>query len=332
MTAALLLLALVGHAFLWIGLVNRLHAVGARRSIIKLATIGYFLCAVLILIGIGWWCVWRFAADDGKLGLVIAAYVAVCWAVAPVTLLRFLWLRVVRRPPAILRFHGRRRAEINPASAAGEPAHHWLTRLPLNEILQLEVSQWVLDLPRLPPKLDGLSIVHLSDLHFTGRVGKAYFREVVRVSNELQPDLVCLTGDMVDRTACLDWIPDTLGRLTARHGVYFILGNHDRRVGAGRLRRMLEHNGLVSVGGRWLSIEISGAPVLLAGNEEPWFDGGFREVHAAPERPPIAMGGCLGSGSHALRGNLLVPTLRVEPSDAERRRQCVPTQSVGTRG
>ena len=191
------------------------------------------------------------------------------------TLLRLVWLRVVRRPPAILRFHGRRRAEINVASAtaAGKPAHHWLARLPLNEILQLEVSQGVLDVPRLAPKLDRLSIVHLSDLHLTGRVGKAYFHEVVRASNELQPDLVCITGDIVDRSACLDWIPDTLGRLTARHGVYFILGNHDLRVDAGRLRRMLEQSGLVNLGDRWLAIEIAGTPVLLAGNQRPWFGG-----------------------------------------------------------
>ena len=114
----------------------------------------------------------------------------------------------------------------------------------------------------LAPTLDGLSILHLSDLHFTGRVDKAYFHEVVRVSNDLQPDLVCITGDIVDRSACLDWIPDTLGRLTARHGVYFVLGNHDLRVDAGRLRRMLEECGLVSLGDRQLSIEIGGMPVL----------------------------------------------------------------------
>ena len=113
-------------------------------------------------------------------------------------------------------------------------------------------------------------------------MGKAYFHEVVRISNELQPDLVCMTGDIVDRSACLDWIPDTLGRLTARHGVYFILGNHDRRVDAGRLRRMLEQSGLVSLGGRWLPIEIGGAPVLLAGNERPWFDGPVRVRANAP--------------------------------------------------
>jgi hypothetical protein len=38
------------------------------------------------------------------------------------------------------------------------------------------------------------------------------------------------------------------------------------------------------------------------------------------------------SGSHAVRGNTIFPRLRVGPGDAERRQQCVPTRSVGTRG
>jgi uncharacterized protein len=126
--------------------------------------------------------------------------------------------------------------------------------------------------PRLPPALDGLSIVHFSDTHFTGRVGKSFFHEAVRVCNELQPDLVCITGDIVDRSSCIDWIPDTLGRLTARHGVYFVLGNHDRRVDVERLRRTLVDSGLVDLGGRWLRLEIGGTPVELGGHEGPWFD------------------------------------------------------------
>ncbi len=159
---------------------------------------------------------------------------------------------------------------VSAAASAAELAHHPLVHLPWNEILQLEVVQWVLDVPRLPPALDGLSIVHFSDLHLTGRVGKAYFRELVRFSNELRPDLVCITGDLIDRAACLDWFADTLGQLVARHGVYFILGNHDCNVDLGRLRRTLNQQGLIDLGGRWMTIEIGGTPVVLAGNERPW--------------------------------------------------------------
>ena len=91
--------------------------------------------------------------------------------------------------------------------------------------------------------------------------------------NELKPDLVCITGDIVDHPACFDWLPDTLGQLASRHCVYFILGNHDRKVDFVRLRQILQECGLVDLGGRSLRIEINDTPLLLTGNERPWFDG-----------------------------------------------------------
>jgi uncharacterized protein len=271
MNVVLLLLALAGHAFLWIGLINRLHAIGMRRAIVKALTLVCFLCAAMIPLG---GLAWYGSSSRGVASHVLGAYAVLCGIAAPMTLLRLAWIRAAQRRPSVVRFHGKHRAEIDPAAAAvtaSESLHHPLVRLPWNEILQLEVTRWTLELPRLPPALEGLTIVQLSDFHYTGRVGKAYFREVVRASNELRPDLLCITGDIIDREACLDWIPETLGRLTARHGVYCILGNHDRRIAPPRLRRLLADGGLVDLGGRWLPIQIGGTPLLLAGNERPWF-------------------------------------------------------------
>ena len=70
----------------------------------------------------------------------------------------------------------------------------------------------------------------------------------------------------------MDWLADTLGQLVARHGVYYVLGNHDCSVDLGRLRRTLDQSGLIDLGGRWIMIEIGGTPVVLAGNERPWID------------------------------------------------------------
>jgi predicted MPP superfamily phosphohydrolase len=302
----LLLFALLGHAFFWIGLVNRLHALGFRRRIINVATLTCFLLAAVMPFGIVVWlymksphgCAivpWRLAAREfGQNGLV-KAYAVGCWTVAAATLLRLVWLRWALRTPPLVRFHGRRRAKIDARAAeysTAETAHHFITRLPLNEILRLDVTDWTLDVPRLAPALDGLSIVHLSDLHFTGRVGKAFFREVVRTSNELQPDLVALTGDLFESAEFLDWIPDTLGRLTARYGVYFILGNHDRRThDLPRLRRTLDQSGLIDMGGRRRQIEINGHPVLLLGNELPWTNSeGDVESDMCGTHPPAACG------------------------------------------
>jgi hypothetical protein len=279
MEVFLLLLALLGHAFLWIGIVNRLHALGIRRWKVKLATASCFLLSLAAPAAVGWLylrdCPDFRISENGTVPFV-ALYIILCWFVLAATLLRIAYFRLFLRPTAVLRYHGTRRIKIDIESAAldkSEKSHHILARLPLNEILRLEASDWAIEVPRLAPALDGLSIVQLTDLHFTGRVGKAYFREVVRACNENHPDLVAVTGDIVDARKCLDWVADTLGRLVARHGVFFILGNHDLRVGYDRLRREMEQCGLIDLGNRCRRIEIHGQPVLLAGNELPWIDG-----------------------------------------------------------
>lgn len=275
MNAVFLLLALLGHGFFWVGLVNRLHATGLQRRIVKRTTLIIFAILGLTPIGLACWYLVdpSFLQRGGAITFAIKAYGFLCAAVATVTLLRLAFLQYRHRLPSVVRFHGRRRLDINPEAAAADPAeleHHPMSRLPRNEALQLDLVQWILDVPRLPPALDGLSIVHLSDWHFTGLIGKAYFREVVRVANDLQPDLICITGDIMDHTACFDWLPDILGRLKAKHGVYFVLGNHDCKVDVPRLRNVLCDCGLIDVGGRCTPVEINGAPILFAGNEQPW--------------------------------------------------------------
>jgi hypothetical protein len=143
--------------------------------------------------------------------------------------------------------------------------------LPGNQLLELSVHQKTIRIPRLPDRLSGFTITHLTDTHLTGKVAKMYFEEVVRRTNELDSDVIAVTGDLFDKTACLDWIPDIFGKLQARHGVYFILGNHDLRVDSTELRRRLSDVGLVDVGGQWTSVNVNDTPVILAGNEVPWF-------------------------------------------------------------
>ncbi len=167
MDLLLLLLALAGHAFLWIGLVNRLHSLGLRRWVIHLLTDAFFLLAGVIPLGIAAWLYVRspgrlaiapWLAGGGGLNRVIVVYTIACWAVAVATLLRLVWLRCFVRMPPLVRFRGKRWAEIEPRAAefgVAETAHHFFTRLPLNEILRLEVTDWMLEVPRLPPRSTG---------------------------------------------------------------------------------------------------------------------------------------------------------------------------------
>jgi predicted MPP superfamily phosphohydrolase len=146
-----------------------------------------------------------------------------------------------------------------------------LLRVPLNEALELQTTEKQIVLPRLPPELAGFSIVHLSDLHLSGNIPRRFFEEVVEQANDCRPDLVAITGDILDHARCLSWVESTLGRLRAPYGVYYVLGNHDRRAYAEALRRALDAAGWIGLGGRCLRLRIDRAGVILAGSEWPWF-------------------------------------------------------------
>jgi predicted MPP superfamily phosphohydrolase len=193
-----------------------------------------------------------------------------------VAIAQWVLRQVIDRTPAAVRSQ---RAVVVHHGARNGPL---LTRIPGNQIQELELSERGLEISRLDPALDGLSIVHLTDLHVTGKIGRGYFEEVVRQSVAVAPDLIAVTGDILDNIACLDWIPETIGKLRARYGVYFVLGNHDMWTGAEQIRHCLTECGLTDVGGRWVEIEIRGRRVILAGNESPWWPPA--DLGRAPQR------------------------------------------------
>ncbi len=88
-------------------------------------------------------------------------------------------------------------------------------------------------LDRWPRALDGFRIVQLSDLHIGPILGRRFAAEIAARTNALDPDLVVVTGDLVDGSArrLRDEVAP-LAALRARHGVYFVTGNHDHFSGA----------------------------------------------------------------------------------------------------
>ena len=296
MDAALLLLALLGHAALWVNLINRLHARNLPRWLIRLGTVGCFVMMAAAAGGAG---LVVFAADPAvflrlragefvrSAPLGVWAYLLFCCCGGAVALLHWLWRHALHRPPAVSRSsHSHSLLDRDaPAPETAEHPHHFLVRLPGNQSLHLDLTRRAIEVPRLPPAWEGLSLVHLSDFHFNGRVGKPYFQELVRLSNELQPDLVLLTGDLVDRLRCIDWIPDTLSRLSARYGVYCVLGNRDIRTDAARVSRAIEESGLCYLGGRHVQIE-SPRPAGGAGGQRAALAAGGR-----PGAQPAAASG-----------------------------------------
>jgi hypothetical protein len=92
----------------------------------------------------------------------------------------------------------------------------------------------------LPAALEGLRIAHVSDLHLGPLMRRDLLRRAFAEVTALAPDLVCVTGDIVDgpATDLASWVPE-LRAIDAPGGVYAILGNHDRRTGADRVATAL---------------------------------------------------------------------------------------------
>lgn len=86
-----------------------------------------------------------------------------------------------------------------------------------------------LESPLLPKEFDGLKIVQLSDLHLKSLYGDTTFiAELVGEVNSFNPDIVCITGDLVTFSADeLLFYKQQLSRLKAKEGIYSVLGNHD---------------------------------------------------------------------------------------------------------
>ncbi len=81
----------------------------------------------------------------------------------------------------------------------------------------------------LPSSFDGYRIVHISDMHLMSFAGRerALQRAVDKI-NALEPDLIAFTGDLVTLgPEELDGLQDILSAMTAKDGVYAVLGNHD---------------------------------------------------------------------------------------------------------
>lgn len=158
-------------------------------------------------------------------------------------------------------------------SLARTPSCRWRSKLPLNQMFELSLDEIVLPVHRLPARLDGYRIAHLSDIHLTGDVHPDFPRYAVERANEWQPELMALTGDIIDNPECIAWLEEIFSPAKAPDGCYFTLGNHDTRVkNPDRVRRAMEQAGWVDLGRRSLRHPLRQTPSLLVGNEYPWFE------------------------------------------------------------
>jgi predicted MPP superfamily phosphohydrolase len=274
----LLLLAAAGHAELWVALINRLHALPIPPERLRrirhlhdltipggafAILLGLGLTGPRLLVGGSWNEVsglWYLILLPSWLGAVGAF-----WGIARSHLTRRCRSLVSSREQVheIRRENGARPVDPGP--------YHRLATLPLNEQCSVSISHKVFEHPRLPANWSGLRILHLSDWHFEGTIGRDYFERVAELSAREPVNLVVFTGDLLDHQRGLDWLPTTLGRLTAPLGCWFILGNHDWSYSNPEdVRRRLRDIGWQFAAPGGVAIPFRSGTLHLAGDETPW--------------------------------------------------------------
>jgi predicted MPP superfamily phosphohydrolase len=127
----------------------------------------------------------------------------------------------------------------------------------------------------LPPALHGFSIAQISDIHVGPTVKRPYLQAIVDRVNALSPDAIAITGDLVDgRVQDLHQDVAPLAALRARHGSFFVTGNHEYYSGAAEwvahLRRLgvqvlMNEHVLLQQG----PADAGGARLVLAGVTDP---------------------------------------------------------------
>jgi predicted MPP superfamily phosphohydrolase len=121
-------------------------------------------------------------------------------------------------------------------------------------------------LGKLNPSLSGFRIAVVSDIHLGPLLGRPHTERIVRMINELQPDLVTVVGDLADGTVSeLGEAAAPLQDLVSRHGSFFVTGNHEYFYDAQPWLAELGKWGVHPLRNERLRIEQGGASFDLAG-------------------------------------------------------------------
>jgi uncharacterized protein len=132
-----------------------------------------------------------------------------------------------------------------------------------------EVTELAVKLPKLPRALDGFTIAQVTDIHVGPTIGRHFLEDMVARVNALKPDLIAITGDLVDGSLKnLGPAVAPLRNLQASRGVAFITGNHEYYSGDEEWCAALAATGIQVLRNRRLSVGDAGGSFDLVGVDD----------------------------------------------------------------
>ncbi len=148
----------------------------------------------------------------------------------------------------------------------------------------------------LPKAFDGYHIVQISDVHVGETIDKDFILPIVEAVTSLHPDLIAVTGDVVDgKVDKLRADISPLGYLRAKDGVLCVTGNHEYYSGVDAWCQHFEELGMSMLNNRHVMIERAGARMLVAGVTD------IREGKNHPGHASDPRGALAGAAPHDFR-------------------------------
>jgi uncharacterized protein len=156
---------------------------------------------------------------------------------------------------------------------------------------RIELTEHRIGLGSLPEAFRGLRIVQLTDIHHGLYFPAAALSMAVDMANQLNPDIVTLTGDFVTRSRnYIEPAAEILSGLRAGDGVYAVLGNHDFRVGADQIASALGRAAIEVLRNRHVTLRRRGQKLCVAGIDDFLYRADLpRAMRGISERTPTVL-------------------------------------------
>ncbi len=193
-------------------------------------------------------------AKAGAVWLIVAAAVGSYWIIDRIR------VNLLGRPP----LEGVR-------TVGAEVIPHRRKRVPLprfNDVYDVEITRHEVFVNGLPEPFDGYRVAFLTDTHVAGFVRRTFYETIVAQTRAFEPDLVLFGGDFVSFKRHIPLLAERLAGLSARDGIFAVLGNHDYWSDAPRIVETLQGVGVRFITNQHVILARGGARLPLAGIDE----------------------------------------------------------------
>ena len=129
-----------------------------------------------------------------------------------------------------------------------------------------EVKRIIIPISKLPISFHDFKIIQITDLHITFTTGKEHLENIIKKINKLKPDLIAITGDLIDGPVNILFEKvKLLKKLRANQGIFFVTGNHEYYSGANEWVQAIRSLGITVLENNHQIIKKNNEKIILAG-------------------------------------------------------------------